>query len=53
MNTKKIVVLAVSAVVLFYIITDPTGAAGAVQSILGWLKDGASAVITFIKGIFS
>lgn len=49
---KKLILLAVAGVALFYVITDPTGAARAVQTTLGWLKDGAIAVIAFVKGIF-
>ena len=53
MNVKKIVLLAVIALLLFYLITQPTQSANAVQTILGWLRDGAEAIITFIRGVFA
>jgi len=52
-DVKKIVTLAVAAVVLFYVITQPSQAGQAVQGILVWLKDGAEAIITFMKSIFA
>ena len=53
MNAKKIVLLAVVALLLFYLITQPTQSADAVQSLLGWLRDGAEAIITFVKSLFA
>ncbi|WP_185845871.1 hypothetical protein [Kibdelosporangium aridum] len=53
MNVKKIVLLAVIALLLFYLITQPTGSANAVQTVLGWLRDGAEAIITFVQGVFA
>lgn len=41
------------ALVLFYVITQPAQAAEAVQGILGWLRDGAEAIITFVKNVFA
>jgi hypothetical protein len=52
-DAKKAMILAGVALVLFYVITQPTAAAEAVQSLLGWLKDGAEAIITFMKNVFS
>lgn len=49
---RKAIGVIVAGIALFYVITDPSGAADAVQAILGGLKDGAVAVITFFKGIF-
>ena len=43
MNAKKAMILVGVALVLFYVITQPTQAAEAVQGILGWLEDGAEA----------
>ena len=40
-------------VVLFYVVTQPNQAGLAVQGILGWLRDGAEAIITFMKSIFA
>jgi len=52
-DVKKLVTILVAAVVLFYVITQPNQAGQAVQSILGWLRDGAEAIITFMKSVFS
>jgi hypothetical protein len=51
-DVKKIAILATAAIVLFYVITQPTQAGQAVQDILGWLRDGAEAIITFLKSVF-
>lgn len=53
MNAKKIVLLAVVALLLFYLITQPTQSAEGVQTLLGWLRDGADAIITFVKSLFA
>ena len=52
-DVKKIATLVVAAIVLFYVITQPTQAGAAVQGILGWLRSGAEAIITFMKSIFA
>lgn len=52
-NVKKIVLLAVVALLLFYLITQPTQSAEGVQTVLGWLRDGADAIITFVKELFA
>jgi hypothetical protein len=52
MNAKKAMMLVGVALILFYVITQPTQAADAVQGILGWLKSGAEAIITFMKNLF-
>ncbi len=53
MDAKKAMILVVVALVLFYVITQPTAAAEAVQGLLGWLKDGAEAIITFMRNLFA
>jgi hypothetical protein len=53
MNAKKAMMLVAVALILFYVITQPSQAAEAVQTILGWLRDGAEAIITFIKNVFA
>lgn len=53
MDAKKALILVGVALVLFYVITQPTQAAQAVQGILGWLKDGAEAIITFMRNLFA
>ncbi|MBM7775680.1 hypothetical protein JOD54_005884 [Actinokineospora baliensis] len=53
MNAKKVVMLVVVALVLFYVISQPTQAAQAVQGLFSWLRDGAEAIITFLKNLFA
>jgi hypothetical protein len=52
-NAKKIILLAVVALLLFYLVTQPQQSADAVQSLLGALRDGAEAIITFVKSLFA
>jgi hypothetical protein len=52
-DVKKVATIVVAAIVLFYVITQPHQAGLAVQGILGWLRDGAEAIITFLKSIFA
>lgn len=40
------------ALVIFYIVSDPTGAAAQVNEALGVLKDAAIAFIVFFRNIF-
>lgn len=53
MNAKKVISLAVVALLLFLLITQPTQSAEGVQTVLGWLQDGAEAIITFVKSVFA
>ncbi|WP_370938996.1 hypothetical protein [Amycolatopsis sp. cg13] len=50
---KKIVVIGVVALVLFFLITQPTNSAAFVHRVLSWLKDGAEAIVTFFKSLFA
>ena len=52
MNAKKIIALLAVALVLFFLITQPTQSATLVTTILTWLKNAALAVITFVKSLF-
>jgi hypothetical protein len=52
-NGKKIITLAVVALLLFYLITQPQQSASAVHNVLGWLRGGADAIITFVKSLFA
>lgn len=52
-NVKKVLIVVVVVLALFYVITNPDGAAGGVQTVLGWLRDGAEAIITFVKNLFA
>ncbi|WP_112230455.1 hypothetical protein [Lentzea atacamensis] len=51
-NLKKVLVLAAVALVLFLLITRPEESASAVQQVLGWLRQGAESIITFIRSLF-
>jgi len=53
MKAKKVLMLVGVALVLFYVITQPGPAADLFQSILGWLREGAEAIITFVQNIFA
>ena len=50
---KNVLVIGVVALVLFLLITQPTQSAEAVQTALGWLRDGAEAIVTFVKSLFA
>lgn len=52
MNGKKIIILCVVALVLFFLISQPTQSAGVVTSILNMLKQGAEGLVTFVKTLF-
>ena len=52
MDAKKLAVFAGVALVLFYVIAQPTSAAGLVGSILIFLRTSAEAVITFVSSVF-
>jgi len=52
-NTKKILVLTGVALLVFFLVTQPTQSAGIVTSIIDTLKDAAEAVITFVRTVFS
>lgn len=51
-NAKKIAIFGGVALVLFFLISQPTESANLVNNILNMLKDGAQALITFVKSLF-
>lgn len=53
MNAKKVAIVAGVALVLFYVISQPNQAAEGVQGLFGWLRDGAEAIITFLRSLFA
>lgn len=53
MDVKKVLTIAGAALVVFYLVTQPEGAANLVRSILSTLQDAAEAVITFVRSVFS
>jgi hypothetical protein len=52
MNAKKLVVLAIVAFLLFFLITQPVQSAGMVGNVLGFLKTSAEAIVTFVRSLF-
>lgn len=52
MKAKKVFQLAVVALLLFYVATQPAEAAEGVRALLGWLEEGAEAVIAFLNSLF-
>lgn len=52
-NTKKIVIVAVVALALFFLVTRPNESADVVHNALGWLRNGAEAIVTFMRSLFS
>jgi hypothetical protein len=50
---KKILVVGVVVLVLFFLITQPTQSADLVHRVLGWLRGGAEAIVTFFKTLFA
>jgi hypothetical protein len=52
-GTKKIVGWLAIALVAFYLITNPTDAAGAVRGIGGFISDAFQSIINFLTSVFS
>jgi hypothetical protein len=52
-NASKIIGLIVVAITLFFVMTDPAAAAAIATTVLGALRDGAEAVITFLRNLFN
>jgi hypothetical protein len=52
-NAKKLITLVAVAFVLFFLITQPHESATVVDTVLNWLKNGAQAIITFVKTLFA
>jgi len=52
-NAKKLLTFAGIALVLFFVIAQPGQAAGLVGNIIGFLRDSAESVITFVSSVFS
>ena len=49
MNLRRFLILAVVAVVLFFVISQPQGAANLVLDILRLLEEAAQSVVTFVR----
>jgi hypothetical protein len=50
-NLKKLLTWVAVALVLFFLISAPTQASGLVTHILDLLKNGATAIVTFVKSL--
>ena len=48
MNAKKLITLLAVAFVLFFLISQPQESATAVHNVLIWLRNGATAIVTFV-----
>jgi hypothetical protein len=52
-GTKKFLIVAVVALLLFFLITRPTQSSDVVHTSLGGLRDGADSIVTFVNSLFS
>lgn len=52
-GAKKLLGVVVIILVAYFVISDPNGSSGVVRDILGMLQEGAEAVITFLRSLFS
>ena len=52
-NVKKIVGLLALALLIFFVITQPTVAANSVQTIAAWLRNAAMSISTFFQGLLT
>jgi hypothetical protein len=52
-NAKKALIIGGVVVVLFFLISSPHESAGAVHTVLGWLREGAEAIMTFVRALFT
>jgi hypothetical protein len=50
-NLKKLLTYGAIALVLFFLISSPTQASALVTHILDLLKNGATAIVTFVKSL--
>jgi hypothetical protein len=53
MNVKKVLIWAGAALLVFFLITQPVASAGIVNSIITTLREGAEAIITFLRSLFA
>jgi hypothetical protein len=52
-KAKKIIVLALVAVLVLYIVTQPSDAGEKARMIAGGLRDAADAIVTFVISLFT
>ena len=48
---RKIITWGAVLFVIFYVVTDPTGAAGFVHGVIGWLHTAATSLATFVNSL--
>lgn len=53
MDAKKLAVLAVAVLLLFFVITQPGTSAQMVHNILSMLQDAAESLISFMSNLFN
>ncbi|WP_214104419.1 hypothetical protein [Acrocarpospora catenulata] len=53
MNVKKLLTYAIIAFVIFYLFTQPTGAASAVRGVLDGIGAGAESLSRFFTSLFA
>jgi hypothetical protein len=50
---KKVLTISVVALLLFFLISQPTQSAALVQSLLSGLRDAAESILMFVQDVFS
>lgn len=53
MDVKKVLILTGAALLVFFLVTQPVASAGIVNSIIQTLREGAEAIITFVRTVFT
>ncbi len=48
---KKIITWAVVVFIVYYLVTNPAGAAAFVTTVFNWLKSAAAALVTFFNSL--
>ena len=51
MNLKKILIFGGLALVIFFVVAQPGQAAGLVGNVVGFLRESAESVITFVSNV--
>ena len=51
MNVKKVVTWAIVIFLVWYLVTDPTGAAHAMQNLFGLLRSAGNSLATFFNSL--
>jgi hypothetical protein len=52
-DAKKLLGWIAAALVLYLLIARPVESAGAVHQVFDWARQGAEALITFVRGVFT